>query len=231
MHAVSVRPDQTSVCLLETAVLSSVNLFRDLPASSLRALEEGSEVREVRAFDMIFRAGETGQNLLLLESGQVQTFRTSGPRRLVIAELKPPAIFGEMAFVGKRIYHCSAQAIEPSRIRIIERVQLETLLEQHSILTRRLLDLVTERLVRVLVNLEATSFRQLLPRIAGLLLERERGEIVEDLTHREMAEQLHDYRESVTTALGELRKAGIIAIERKRIRILNRVRLQRAAHE
>jgi hypothetical protein len=31
--------------------------------------------------------------------------------------------------------------------------------------------------------------------------------------------------------LGELRKAGIIAVDRKRIRILNRLRLERATRE
>ena len=42
---------------------------------------------------------------------------------------------------------------------------------------------------------------------------------------------LRVYRESVTAALGELRKAGIIAVDRKRIRVLNRIRLERASRE
>jgi CRP-like cAMP-binding protein len=180
---------------------------------------------------MFFRTGERGQRLFLLEKGRVQTFRSSGTHKLIIAVLKPPAIFGEMAFVGQCMYHCSAQTTEPSRIRVIEHWQLERLLEQYPIITRRLLDLVSERFVRVLLDLEATSFRQLMPRIASLLLERVQGECVEDLTHKEMAQQLHVYRESVTSALGELRKAGIIAVDRKRIRVLDRLRLERASRE
>jgi DNA-binding transcriptional regulator LsrR (DeoR family) len=54
---------------------------------------------------------------------------------------------------------------------------------------------------------------------------------VSDLTHKEIAERLRVYRESATSALGELRKAGIIAIERKRIRIVDRARLERASRE
>jgi len=94
-------------------------------------------------------------------------------------------------------------------------------------MTSRLLDLVSERFLRVLVDLEATSYRQLLPRIAGMLLERAQGECIEDLTHKGIAQQLHVYRESVTNALGELRKAGIIEVDRKRIRVLHRARLVR----
>ncbi len=220
-----------SASLLEAASLSTHDLFKGLPADCLSALESSSEVREFRSGHVFFRAGEKGQRLFLVETGQVQTFRTSGTRKLVIAELKPPAIFGEMAFVGQCMYHCSAQTTEASRIRIIERAELEKLLAEHTILTRRLLDLVSQRFVRVLVDLEATSFRHLLPRVAELLLERAQGEAIENLTHQEMAEQLHVYRESVTTALGELRKAGIIAVDRKWIRVLNRARLERAARE
>jgi Crp-like helix-turn-helix domain len=50
-------------------------------------------------------------------------------------------------------------------------------------------------------------------------------------THMELTQHLHVYRESATSALGELKKAGIIETGRKQIRILHRSRLERAAHE
>ena len=136
-----------------------------------------------------------------------------------------------MGCVGQRMYHCSARTTEASRIRVIKRSDLEALLEQYPVVTRRLLDLVSDRFVRVLLNLESTSFRQLMPRIASLLLERAQDDSVDDLTHQEMAQYLRVYRESVTAALGQLRNAGIIALGRKRIRILNRHRLERASRE
>ena len=220
-----------SASLLEVVSLSGFSLFDGLPPGCLEALEEGSEVRDFPASHMFYRTGETGQRLFLLEKGRVQTFRTSGTRKLIIAELKPPGVFGEMAFVGQRIYHCSAQTIEPSRTRIIARAQVESLLERYPIMTRRLLDLVSERFLHVLLDLEATSFRHLMPRIASLLLKRAQGEWVENVTHKEIAQDLRVYRESVSTALGELRKAGIIAVDRKRIRVVDRLRLERASRE
>jgi CRP-like cAMP-binding protein len=225
------RRSVLSASLVEAASLSTVDLFKGLPKCCLQALEQHSEVREYRSGHVFFRTGEPGQRLFLLEKGSVQTFRASGRHKLIIAELKPPAIFGEMAFVGQCMYHCSAQTTANSSIRIISRAALESLLEQQPIVTRRLLELVSERFVRVLLDLEATSFRNLLPRIAGLIFERADGDRVEDLTHKEIAGQLRVYRESVTTALGELRKAGIIALDRKRIRVLDRVRLERASRE
>src|SRR5215471_10171392 len=206
-----------SATLFEAASLSAVDLFKGLPASCLLALEQRSEVHEYGSGHVFFRTGERGQRLFLLEKGKVQTFRASGKHKLIIAELKPPAIFGEMAFVGQCMYHCSAQTTQNSSIRIISRAELQLLLEQYPIVTRRLLELVSERFVRVLLDLEATSFRHLLPRLASLILERANGDCVEHLTHKEIAGKLRVYRESVTAALGELRKAGIIAVNRKRI--------------
>jgi CRP-like cAMP-binding protein len=98
-------------------------------------------------------------------------------------------------------------------------------------MTRRLLDLVSERFLRVLLDLEATSFRQLIPRIASFLLDRAKEDRVQNMTHREIAQHLRVYRESATAALGELRKAGIITMGRKEIRIIHRARLERAARE
>jgi CRP-like cAMP-binding protein len=217
--------------LLEAASLSALDLFKGLPASCLRAIEVGSKVQDFRAGHVFFETGPSGEALFLLEKGAVQTFRASGRKKLIVAELKPPAVFGEMGCVGQCMYHCCAQATEPSRIRTISRSDLDMLLEQHPTITRRLLDLVSHRFFHVLMDLDATSFRLLIPRLAGLLLGRAEGDLVHNMTHTELAQHLRVYRESVTAALGELKKAGIIEVKRKQIRILHRARLERAARE
>jgi len=206
-------------------------IFQGLPSDFLRKIEERSKLRDFAQGHVFFKTGQDGQGLFLLEQGAVQTFRTSGTKKLIIADLKPPAIFGEMGCVCRRLYHCSAQAMEPSRVRIVSTSDVNELMEQYPIITRRLLDLVSERFVSVLMDLDATSFRQLIPRLAGLLLERADGDLVRNLTHKELAQHLRVYRESATSALGELKKAGIIEIGRKQIRILHRARLERASRE
>lgn len=230
MREAKKRPKQTA-SFVEAASLSSVDLFRDLPTSCLHALERASTTQELKAKHVFFQPGEMGQVLFLLEKGSVETYRMYGEKKLIIAELKPPAIFGEMGCVGQCMYHCSAQTTTPSRIRIIRRTDLEALLQQYPQMTRRLLDLVSERFLHVLLDLEATSFRQLIPRIASFLLERAKEDCVRNMTHREIAQHLRVYRESATAALGELRKAGIITMGRKEIRIVRRDRLERAARE
>jgi CRP-like cAMP-binding protein len=214
-----------------TASVLLPDVFQGLPSDFLREIDERSKLRDFAQGHVFFKTGQNGQGLFLLEQGAVQTFRTSGAKKLIIADLKAPAIFGEMGCVGRCLCHCSAQAMEPSRVRIISRSDLNELREQYPIVTSRLLDLVSERFVSVLMDLDATSFRQLIPRLAGLLLERADRDLVRNLTHKELAQHLHVYRESATAALGELKKAGIIEIGRRQIRILHRARLERAARE
>ena len=216
---------------LEVTSLGTADLFAGLPPSSLQTLEEGSRLQDFRSGHVFFRTGESGQVLYLLEKGAVRTFRTSGPKKLIIAELKPPAVFGEMACVGHCIYHCCAQTTEASRVRMISRTALDAIIEIHPLVTRRLLDLVSRRFVHVLMDLDATTFQLLIPRLAKLLLDRAEGDFVRNITHKELADHLRVYRESATAALGELKKAGIIALERKQIRILLRTRLERASRE
>lgn len=83
-------------------------------------------------------------------------------------------------------------------------------------MTRRLLHLVSQRFVRVLIDLDATLFRRLIPRLANLLLEKAEGNFVHNLTHKDIAEYLRVYRESATAALGELKNAGIVEVKRNR---------------
>ena len=205
--------------------------FKALPPNLLREIEQRGKVHDVEKGCVFFKAGQKGQALFLLETGGVQTFRTSAAKKLIIADLKAPAIFGEMGCVGRCLYHCSAQATEASRVRFLSRAEVNDLMQQQPLMTKYLLDLVSERFVSVLMDLDAISFRQLIPRLAGLLLERADGNAVGNLTHKELAQHLHVYRESATAALGDLKKAGIIEIGRKRIRILERARLERAARE
>jgi len=217
--------------VLGESALSVLKFFEGVPKSQLLAIEKTSRLQEYPAGHVFFRTDESGEGLFLLEKGSVQTFRTSRRKKLIVAELKPPAVFGEMGCVGRCTYHCTAQATAPSRVRIIPRAHVDALLAQHPVITRRLLEIISERFVHVLMDLDATSFRHLIPRLAGLLLERADGDLVRNLTHKELAQYLRVYRESATAALGELKKAGIIEVKRKEIRILLRGRLERAARE
>jgi len=215
----------------QTSVLGSLDLFREVPTNALRKLEEKCKAENYWAGHIFFKNGEAGEGLYVLEEGKVQAYRNFGEKKLIIAEMKAPTVFGEMGCSGPRVYHCIAEATEASRVRKISSEQMNELRETYPDVTRKLLDLVCERFITTLLELETSSFRDLIPRLAKLLIERAKEDWVCDMTHRDIAEHLRVYRESVTSAIGELRKAGIVEVRRKAVRIIDRGRLERAARE
>lgn len=107
---------------------------------------------------------------------------------------------------------------------------MNALLEEYPTVTRKLLDLVGQRFVSVLIDLDATSFQHLIPRLAPLLLEKAEGDVVRNLTHINSRSTCGSI-ESPRRRRWELKRAGIIQVERKTIRILQQARLERAARE
>ena len=79
--------------------------------------------------------------------------------------------------------------------------------------------------------METLARKGLIPRLATLFLEKAENGVVACMTHKDLAGYLGLHRESITATLGELRRAGIIAIQRKTIRIVQRERLERATQE
>jgi CRP/FNR family transcriptional regulator len=217
--------------MLDVTSLSRIELFKHLSDSCLEALEKNSEVLNCSAGHLLFQAQQTGRALFVLEKGLVRTFRTYGERKLTIALLQPPALFGIMGCFGQGKYLSSAEALQASRVRLISRESITALLECAPRVTHKLVDLMSERSFHFLHRMETLARRGLIPRLATLLLEKAENGVVAGMTHEDLADHLGLHRESITATLGELRRAGIITIQRKTIRILQRERLERAARE
>jgi len=217
--------------MLDVSILSEIDLFKHLPDSCLEALEKDSNVLNCSAGHLFFQPEQTGRVLFVLEKGSVRTFRTYGDRTLTITVFHPPAIFGVVGCFGRGRYHSSAEALQASRVRMISCESIQALLECAPHVAHKLVDLMSERCVHFLHKMETLALKGLIPRLATLLLEKAEHDVVAGMTHKDMADHLAVHRESITATLGELRRAGIITIERKTISILQRERLERATQE
>jgi CRP-like cAMP-binding protein len=217
--------------MLGVSFLSEIDVFKHLPHSCLEALENDSSVLNCSTGHLFFQPAQTGRALFVLEEGSVRTFRTFGHRTLTITVFQPPAIFGVVGCFGYGKYHASAEALQDSRVRMISRESIQALLECSPLVAHKFVDLMSERWENFLKKIETLGRKGLIPRLATLLLEKAQNGVVADMTHKDLAGYLGLHRESITATLGELRRAGIIAIERKTIRIFHPERLKRAARE
>jgi CRP-like cAMP-binding protein len=209
-----------------------MELFRDLTPVDMEEIGRTTLMQTCKAGHVFYTPGETGEILFILEQGAVQIYRLSAEgRKLVITQLAPGAFFGEMSCLGQGMYDSYAEATADSLICTMSREDVERLILSKPSVTRRILEALGKRMVEAEQRLEELAFKGLIPRLASLLLKEAIEGQVTGLSHQDLADRLGVHRESATIALNELKMAGIIEVGRRRITIVHRYRLQRAATE
>ena len=203
--------------LLETEV------FAPLSAPERVWLAESTTMVTCERGRVFYRPDEPGEVVFILKRGRVDLYRIAPDgRKLVVATLGPHTIFGEMGLLGQAMYGCYAEATEDSLICVLSRTDLQALVRRNPEVGLRLLAELGDRLRRREEELEALAFRGLPARLATLLLrEADAYGTVAGYTHQELAERLGTYRETVSQLLGRFRSEGLVAVEPKRIRLLD----------
>lgn len=215
--------------LSKISYLRATELFRDLTQEQMDRFHDSIHMRACKAGHVFYRPGETGEVMFIMKRGSAQLYRMAPDgRKFVFAHIPPYSVFGEMAWIGQGMYECFAEAAEDSLICTLSRSDVTRLILEHPQFAVRLLEVVGQRMVQAERQLEDLAFKGLIPRLAEFLRREARGGVVAGLTHQEIGERLGVYRETVTYALNELKSAGIIAIGRRQIHVLDDARLVRA---
>ena len=82
-------------------LLARVPLFADLSEPDLRELAQVAVPRRYEAGQVVFREGDPGDTCFVVRSGAARvTRRHSDGRVITLSELRPGAIFGELAMFG-----------------------------------------------------------------------------------------------------------------------------------
>ncbi len=93
----------------------------------------------------MFRQGDHGDCAYVIETGQLEVFRTRKGKRMVLALLGPGEVIGEMAVIDHGPRTASAIARKPTRLRTITRDVLETKVDAADPLVRVMLRLILQR--------------------------------------------------------------------------------------
>lgn len=221
-------------CLVRTGVsaVDAIDLFRDATLNRMDEIERALVARHVARGQVLYAPGETGEVLFFLKEGSVRLYRLSAEgRKLVLARVGAGAFFGEMSCIGQGMYDAFAEAAEDSTVFAMSCEDVTRLLLSDPQLSLRLLEALGRRVVEAEQQLEEFAFKGLVPRVAALLLKLadENGAIA-GRSHQDLADELGVYRETVSSALGELKSAGAIEVGRKRIVVRDAAALGRAAY-
>src|SRR6266403_5496417 len=136
-----------SVMTLEA--LRSVPLFAALDDTAARHLRSLLRVQDVKSGAPIFRRGDSGDSLCLIESGRVRISMTDEvEKRIVLAELAEGDFFGEIALIDGESRTADATAIEDARLAVLSREDFLRFVRSDPDVAMEMISAVSHRLRR-----------------------------------------------------------------------------------
>jgi CRP/FNR family transcriptional regulator len=177
----------------------------------------------------LFREGDPALAAFLIESGDVEIYRGTGPTRRVVSRVGSGSVLGDIAMFGDGPYISSAQAVDRVRVFRFDKDKLLPELAKHPAICLRWLVAGLRQLEstqrRVIHLMHKTVLRQ----VADLHAEEAdaKGEV--RLSQTTIATLLGVSRQSVNEALGRLREQGAVETGYRQIRVTDPDRLETIA--
>ena len=129
--------------------LRSVPLFAGLDDESTRELRGLLKVRQAKGGTLLFRMGESGNAMYLIESGRVRiSVRDEDKEDVTLAELAGGDFFGEMSIIDGKERSADARVIEEATLAVLPRDQFLAFVRSNPDVALNMLGAVTGRLRR-----------------------------------------------------------------------------------
>jgi CRP/FNR family cyclic AMP-dependent transcriptional regulator len=205
-------------------LIAGVPLFKSLSESDLESLA-GAFVRH--SFDrgqMIFRQGDPGGHLFLVEAGRIKiTTLAADGREAFVAIIGPGQVFGELSLFESQQRSADARAMEPTTAHALAHDDFRPYVAAHPEVAWELLKVLVQMVRRQDQAIQDMVFLDVGGRVARRLLDlaAQHGEasgngtvrIDVPITQEELAQMVGASRESVNKALGSFMDRGWVALE------------------
>lgn len=219
------------------ALLHDVPIFAELHDEALQQLARRCVTKTVPAGHVLFTTGEECRGLYMIESGRVRIYRTDPAGREQVLHVEGPGrTVAELPIFDGGPYPASAVTIEECELVFLPRAAFEFLYRNQPDIAHAIIRALGRRLRQLVHLTETLAFRDVAARLAMLLvgyaeragIETASGvEIEIDRTQEELAHEIGTARESVSRAMKQLRRKGLIEpLERNRLLIPDVQRLR-----
>ncbi len=183
------------------------------------------EVGEIAAF-----SGETVNYLMVVLEGSVKgEMQDFSGKVIKIDDIRAPRVLASAFIFGKQNkFPVNVMANEKTRILFIPKYEFMKMLQADIRILQNFLNVVSTQSQMLASKLKFLSFKTIKGKIAQYILSLARPDrdyVELTMTQNELAEQFGVARPSLARALGEMADEGIISVERKMVRILDRKRL------
>lgn len=212
--------------------LENFSFFNILSKEDRAKLGKMALMEKIPKGQVVYTSGQTADSFYLVKEGKVKiVHRSDNGKEIILAILGPGEIFGELSVTGKEIREEIAVAGEETLICRFQIDEFQQVLESSPGFMLQITRTIGQRLEKVQRSLERIMFRTAEERVKDFLrdIAVEQGYMVANnpdemailmqLTHEEIGKLTATSRQTVTTVLNNLEKAGVITYNRHRIYI------------
>jgi CRP-like cAMP-binding protein len=210
--------------------LRNLPLFRELDLPELEAIGAATTEQRATAGTVLFRHGDPCDGFHVIVVGRVKLALLAPARAEKVVEiLGPGQSFGEpVMFIG-RPHMLHAETLADSLLLLIHKTAILQAIERNPGLARRMLDEMSQRLYRLVADIEAYTLKSATERVTGYLLASlpegagpgRPADVVLAASKSVLASRLNITREHFSRILHELSQAGLIRVSGRSIRVLD----------
>jgi CRP/FNR family cyclic AMP-dependent transcriptional regulator len=220
--------------------LGSVPYFAGLDTDALSRVAAGVRSRRFRRGEVIFHAGDPGDALFILLSGEVKiSLPSEAGEEAILVRLRPGDVFGELALLDGAPRSATATALSAAETVVLPRDRFRELIAREPAVRDALLAALAAELRRLTTHVEELHFLDITGRLAACLVRLAADGTTESdgavrlrtsLTQGDLASMVGSTRQSVNKLLGQFAADGYLRLERDAIVLTDLEGLTLASH-
>ena len=182
---------------------------------------------------VVFLEGESCAGYFIVQEGWLKAIKIStNGREQIIQFISPGNTFNEESIIIGTKNQVTVEALEPSKVWVIQRESMLKLMDEFPSLSRIITEALANRVIHLTNMIENLALLSVEARLARIFLEHSSSEIMKRRrwsTQAEMAARLGTVPDVLNRALRRLSEEGLIHIQRQEIQILDSKGLERKA--
>ncbi len=198
--------------------LAIASVFRGIGDAAVLAIAKSATMRNLRARQVLWRQGSHAYELAFVWSGQLDVVR-SFEGRVTYRAVRINEVIGFSNAIGRAVCSVDVIAREATRVLIVPGDVLRSLIPVHPEIAYRALEYMGDLVAQLSDEIEMLHHGTLEGRLVRRLEQLAEGRREVKVTHLELATQIAARRESVSRALSDLERRGMIKCGRGRIEI------------
>jgi CRP-like cAMP-binding protein len=201
------------------SALEKCVLFSSLDEKARNEIAAHAMSRTFSAGESICRIGDHGDSMMAVVVGTVRiSFPTVRGKEIILADLRPGELFGEIALLDGGPRSANARALTNCQLLVLARRDVLPFLESNPAACLKLMEMLCARVRHSDARMADIAFLNLPVRLAKILLSYQpagRGATKLSLSQSELAEMTGGTREKVNRCLRAWQRQGILELKNR----------------